>query len=107
MRKNAIIFRFFTWIVLAAMILANVTPVSSAPLAQDEVQATPTSTPAPEIQAAPSATLAPEIQVTPTSTLAPENQAGKSSQNSLPMGIPVHSAGCTWSISPTPYIHRE
>ena len=51
MRKNTVIFRFLSWIVLAAMLLVNVTPAASAPLAQDEVQATPTPTLAPEIQA--------------------------------------------------------
>ena len=51
MRKNAVLFRFFTWIILAALILVNVTPAASAPLAQNEITATPTPTQAPVNQA--------------------------------------------------------
>jgi tripartite motif-containing protein 71 len=74
MRKNAVIFRFFTWIVLASMLLVNVTPAVSAPLAQDDVQATPT--PA-------NTALASEeiVQSTATPTPAPVIPEGATSQN--------------------------
>ena len=93
MRKNTAIFRFFTWIVLAAMLLVNVTPAASAPLHQDDVQASPSPTASvPPAQDDAQATPAPtasapatqdNVQSTSTPTPVPVIPDGERSQNSI------------------------
>ena len=86
MRKNAAIFRFFTWIVLAAMILVNVTPAASAPLAQDDVQATPT--PTASLPAAQD-----DAQITPTPTASAPSTEDNILSTSTPTPAPVVPTG--------------